>query len=64
MKLSQALRAFAGMMVLLMVALSYFVSEWWLLLGVFIGLNLLQSAFTNNCPAIWALKKLGFKGGA
>jgi hypothetical protein len=37
------------------------VSRWWLLLALFVALNLLQSAFSNTCPAIWFLRKMGFK---
>lgn len=63
MNLDRALLAFAGTMVLLSVALTYFVSPWWLLLTAFVGLNLLQSSFTGFCPAAMALAKLGFKPG-
>jgi len=38
--------------VLITLALAYWVSPWWLLFTAFAGLNLLQSAFTNWCPAI------------
>jgi len=33
----------------------------WLWLTAFVGLNLLQSAFTDWCPAMWMLGKLGVK---
>ena len=33
----------------------------WYLFTAFVGLNLLQSAFTRWCPAMWALRKLGFR---
>lgn len=59
MKVDQAVLAFAGVMVLASVALAYFVSPWWLLLTVFVGLNMLQSAFTGFCPAAMAFKRLG-----
>ncbi|MCX8108092.1 MAG: DUF2892 domain-containing protein [Verrucomicrobiae bacterium] len=59
MKTESAIRMLAGSMVLLSVALGYFVSEWWLLLAVFVGLNLIQSAFTGFCPAENILAKLG-----
>lgn len=55
--------AFAGSMVLLSVALAHFVSPWWLLLTVFVGANLLQSAFTGFCPLALLLRKLGVKSG-
>lgn len=43
-------RAVAGTFVLASVVLTYFVSINWLWLGVFVGLNLLQSSFTRFCP--------------
>ena len=49
----------AGTMVLLSVALTHWVSEWWLLLGAFVGLNLIQSAFSGFCPAENILRKMG-----
>jgi hypothetical protein len=61
MRVEEAVRALAGVMVLLSVALSYWVSPWWMLLTVFVGLNLLQSAFTRMCPAIAIFRKLGLK---
>ncbi|HEX5755238.1 MAG TPA: DUF2892 domain-containing protein [Arenimonas sp.] len=63
MNLDRAMFAFAGTMILLSVVLTYFVSPWWLLLTTFVGLNLLQSAFTGFCPAAIVLGKFGFKAG-
>ena len=63
MNLDRAIFAFAGVMILLSVALVYFVSPWWLLLTAFVGLNLLQSAFTGFCPAAMILGKFGVKAG-
>ncbi len=63
MTLDRAVLAFAGTMVLLSAALTYLVSEWWLLFTVFIGLNMLQSAFTGFCPAAIVFKKLGVQPG-
>ena len=63
MNLDRAVMAFAGVMILLSVALVYFVSPWWLLFTGFIGLNLLQSAFTGFCPAAMVFKKLGLSSG-
>lgn len=62
MKMENAIRVLAGSMMLICVALTYFVSPWWLLLGVFVGLNLIQSAFTGFCPAETILGKLGVGG--
>ena len=59
MNLDSLVFAFAGTMVLISAALSYFISEYWLLFTVFIGLNVLQSAFTGFCPAAIVFKKLG-----
>lgn len=59
MKLENAIRILAGTMVLLSLALAHWVSEWWLLLGAFVGFNLIQSALTGFCPAETVFKKLG-----
>lgn len=64
MNLDRAVMAFAGVMILISVALVYFVSPWWLLFTAFIGLNLLQSSFTGFCPAASVFKKLGIAGGS
>ncbi|UWZ83193.1 YgaP family membrane protein [Occallatibacter riparius] len=61
MTVERALRLMAGVMVLLSVALTYYVSHYWMWLTVFIGLNLLQSAFTNWCPAMAILRAVGLK---
>jgi len=58
MKLENKIRALAGTMVLLSVSLGYWLSPWFFLLTAFVGLNLLQSAFTGFCPAETILKKL------
>ena len=59
MSLDRAVMAFAGVMILLSLALTHFVSPWWWLFTAFIGLNLLQSSFTGFCPAATILRKLG-----
>jgi hypothetical protein len=61
MTVERGLRLMAGAMVLLSVALTYYVSHYWIWLTVFVGLNLLQSAFTNWCPAMSILRAIGFK---
>lgn len=61
MRVEEAIRALAGVMILLSVALAHWVSPWWMLLTVFVGLNLLQSAFTRACPAMTIFRKLGLK---
>ncbi|WP_297834069.1 DUF2892 domain-containing protein [Thermomonas sp.] len=59
MTLDNAVRAFAGTMVLISLALTYFVSPHFVWLTVFIGFNLIQSSFTGICPAAKIMKKLG-----
>ncbi|RQW62553.1 YgaP family membrane protein [Vibrio viridaestus] len=61
MNIENALRVFAGCMVLISVLLTQFVHPNFMWFTVFIGLNLVQSAFTGICPAIAILRKLGFK---
>ena len=56
--------AFAGVVVLTGVALAHYVNPWWILLTVFAGLNMIQSAFTRFCPAAIVFKKLGARPGA
>jgi len=63
MTVNEALRAMAGTVTLLSLALGYWVSPNWYLLTAFVGLNLLQSAFTKWCPAMTIFKKLGLKEG-
>ena len=61
MTVERALRLMAGVVVLVSVALAYYVSHYWLWLTAFVGLNLLQSAFTNWCPAMMMLRACGLK---
>lgn len=63
MSLDRTVLAFAGVMVLLSVALTVWVSPYFLWFTVFIGVNMLQSAFTGFCPAAMIFRKLGFKPG-
>lgn len=60
MKIDTFIRLMAGSLVLLGVALTYFVSPWWLLLPAFVGANLAQSALTGFCPPSLILGKLGW----
>ena len=59
MTVNRYLRAIAGALVAGTVALGYYVHPAWFLFTAFVGLNLFQSAFTNWCPMITFLKKLG-----
>ncbi len=63
MNLDRAVMAFAGIMILVSVALSYFISPWWWLLTAFIGLNLLQASVTRFCPVAMLFKKFGVPSG-
>ena len=65
MSLEQAVAAFAGFMVLLPVALTWFVHPAFVWLTVFVGANLFQQSFTGFCPAAIALRKVfGFRPSA
>jgi len=61
MSLERSVDAFAGFMVLLSVALTFFVHPWFVWLTVFVGANLFQQAFTGFCPAAMVMRKLGVK---
>lgn len=61
MTIERGLRMVAGTVVLASVSLAWFHSPNWLGLTAFAGLNLLQSAFTNWCPMVWVLARLGFQ---
>ena len=63
MTVNEALRAMAGFFILLSVALAHFHHPYWLFFTAFVGLNLLQSAFTKWCPAMAIFRKLGLKEG-
>jgi hypothetical protein len=61
MTVNEALRAMAGIVVLVTLALGYWVSPYWYLFTAFVGLNLLQSAFSKWCPAMAIFRKLGLR---
>jgi len=61
MTIEQGLRLTAGVVVLASVSLGYFHSPYWLLLTALSGANLVQSAFTNWCPMVWILARIGFQ---
>lgn len=61
MTIDEALRLLAGVFILTSVALAHFVSPWWLLLTLFVAVNLFQSAFTRWCPAMMVFRKLGLR---
>ena len=64
MTVERAVRLLAGVVVLASLALGYWVSPLWLWLAAFVGLNLLQSGFTNWCPAMAIFKWMGLPSAA
>jgi hypothetical protein len=63
MTVNEGLRAIAGLFVLASVALGVWVSPWFFAFTAFVGLNLLQSAFSKWCPMMWILSKAGCRPG-
>ena len=61
MNVEKALRLIAGAFIFAAALLAHYHSSYWLIFIGFIGLNLLQSAFTNWCPMMTILRKLGVK---
>jgi len=62
MTIERTLRVIAGFFVLGSLALGHWLNEYWYLFTAFVGLNLFQSGFTNWCPMMTFLRKLGFGG--
>lgn len=62
MSIERWVRLMAGSMVLVSLALAQWASHYWLLLTLFVGLNLLQSSVTGWCPAENILAALGVSG--
>lgn len=52
-------RVVAGTIVLISISLAYTVSNYWLALTAFVGINLVQSSFTRFCPLEKILDKVG-----
>ena len=63
MNVDRAVLTFAGSMLLVSLALVWLVSPYWLILTLFVGANLIQSAFTGFCPAAIVFRRLGLKDG-
>ncbi len=61
MTVERYLRLVAGVLVLASILLGYYVSPYWFLFTGFIALNLIQSAFTDWCPMMTFLRRLGVK---
>jgi len=64
MSIERVVFALAGVMILVSLALAYYVSPYWVALAAVVGLNLSQAAFTGFCPMAYVLKKLGLKSGS
>jgi hypothetical protein len=63
MTIDSAVMAFAGSVILVSLTLAETVSQLWLLLTAFAGLNLIQASFTGFCPAAMVFKRLGVEAG-
>lgn len=63
MTLDRAIMMFAGIVILLSLALGTWVSPWWYLLTALVGLNLTQASVTGFCPAAMLLKRFGVQPG-
>jgi hypothetical protein len=61
MTVERLLRLIAGAFVMASLMLGYFYSPYWFLFTGFVALNLIQSAFTNWCPMMTFLRRLGAK---
>lgn len=61
MTAERGVRVVAGVFILLSLALGWWVTPWFLLFTAFVGVNLIQSAFTGFCPAEMLLKKCGLR---
>jgi hypothetical protein len=59
MYIDRWLRLIAGAFVLISLGFGYWVSPYFFLFTAFVGLNLLQSGFTEWCPMMFFLRKLG-----
>jgi hypothetical protein len=63
MNIDRFVFAFAGSVILVSLALGYFIHPGWFLLTAFVGLNMFQAAFTGFCPLAKILKKAGILPG-
>jgi hypothetical protein len=61
MTVERCLRGIAGFFILASVLPAHYHSQYWLFFTGFVGLNLLQSAFTQWYPMMTMLEKLGVK---
>ncbi|AKJ95218.1 MULTISPECIES: DUF2892 domain-containing protein [Thioalkalivibrio] len=63
MSIDRIVLAFAGTVVIISAILGWVFTPMWLILTLFVGANLLQSAFTGFCPLAMILKAMGVKPG-
>jgi hypothetical protein len=64
MSIDRAVMAFAGVMILISLALGIWVHTNWFWLTAFVGANLFQASFTGFCPLAMILRKVGLRPGA
>jgi len=64
MNIDRAVFVFAGLVVLLGLALGTYINAYWYLLTAFAGVNMIQASFTGFCPAAIVFKKLGLRNGS
>jgi hypothetical protein len=62
MTVEDAVRGIAGAFVLISLGLGYWIHPGWFAFTAFVGMNLLQSAFTGTCPMLWLLRRLKPRG--
>jgi len=63
MNIDRIVFAFAGSMITISLILGSMVHPYWLFIAAFVGLNMLQAAFTRFCPLAIVLRKLGAEPG-
>ncbi len=63
MSIDRIVLAFAGTVIIISAVLAWLFTPLWLILTLFVGANLLQSAFTGFCPLAMILKAMGAKPG-
>lgn len=61
MTVERAVRGLGGFLVMVSLALGYWVHPGFLLFTAFVGANLFQSAFTDACPAMTAFRWCGLE---
>jgi hypothetical protein len=64
MNIDKAVMMFAGFVVLIGLALGWYVSPYWFLLTAFAGLNMIQASITGFCPAAIIFRMIGVRGGS